>query len=74
MRDVTMFFIGTRTTSPSARYFPGGVKSVLDLGCGTGGHAIPLARIGSTVLGVDRAITPKDWTVMAVASPLEDPA
>jgi SAM-dependent methyltransferase len=31
------------------------VESVLDLGCGTGGHAIPLARSGLTVVGVDRA-------------------
>ncbi len=37
------------------RHFPGGVKSVLDLGCGTGGHASPLARSGMTVVGVDRA-------------------
>ena len=31
------------------------VVSVLDLGCGTGGHAIPLAQEGLTVTGVDRA-------------------
>jgi SAM-dependent methyltransferase len=31
------------------------VQTVLDLGCGTGGHAIPLAQSGLTVLGVDRA-------------------
>jgi SAM-dependent methyltransferase len=31
------------------------VESVLDLGCGTGGHALPLARSGLTVVGVDRA-------------------
>ncbi|MDZ4169193.1 MAG: methyltransferase domain-containing protein [Coriobacteriia bacterium] len=29
--------------------------SVLDLGCGTGGHAIPLALRGFAVVGVDRA-------------------
>lgn len=29
------------------------VRSVLDLGCGTGNHAIPLAERGYTVLGVD---------------------
>ncbi|MCX8006494.1 MAG: class I SAM-dependent methyltransferase [Coriobacteriia bacterium] len=35
-----------------------GVKpgsSVLDLGCGTGGHAVPLARRGYRVTGVDRS-------------------
>lgn len=31
------------------------VRSVLDLGCGTGNHAIPLARRGYRVCGVDRA-------------------
>ena len=29
------------------------VRSILDLGCGTGGHAIPLARRGYQVAGVD---------------------
>lgn len=33
----------------------GGVRSVLDMGCGTGNHAIPLARRGYRVCGVDRA-------------------
>lgn len=31
------------------------VRSVLDLGCGTGNHAIPLARRGYRMLGVDRS-------------------
>lgn len=31
------------------------VKTVLDLGCGSGGHAIPLARRGYQVTGVDRS-------------------
>ncbi len=31
------------------------VHSVLDLGCGTGNHAIPLARRGYSVVGVDRS-------------------
>jgi SAM-dependent methyltransferase len=31
------------------------VSSILDLGCGTGGHAIPLGRRGYTVYGVDRS-------------------
>lgn len=29
--------------------------SILDLGCGTGGHAIPLAREGYRVTGIDRS-------------------
>lgn len=33
----------------------GRVRSLLDLGCGTGGHAIPLARRGYQVTGVDRS-------------------
>jgi SAM-dependent methyltransferase len=37
-----------------ARY-RSGVRSVLDLGCGTGGHALPLARRGYAVVGVDRS-------------------
>src|SRR5687767_15552243 len=32
-----------------------GPWSILDLGCGTGGHAIPLAQRGHTITGVDRA-------------------
>ena len=31
------------------------VRSVLDLGCGTGNHAIPLAQRGYEVVGVDRS-------------------
>lgn len=31
------------------------VRSVLDLGCGTGNHAIPLARRGYRIWGVDRS-------------------
>ena len=30
-------------------------ENILDLGCGTGGHAIPLARRGYKVLGIDRS-------------------
>ena len=35
------------------RHGQGDVKTVLDLGCGTGNHAIPLARRGYRVTGVD---------------------
>lgn len=36
------------------RYGDGGAcRSILDLGCGTGNHAIPLARRGYEVVGVD---------------------
>jgi SAM-dependent methyltransferase len=36
-------------------YGNGPVRSVLDLGCGTGNHALPLARRGYAVVGVDRS-------------------
>ncbi len=38
-----------------AQYGQGPVRSVLDLGCGTGNHAYPLARRGYIVTGVDRS-------------------
>jgi SAM-dependent methyltransferase len=34
---------------------PSPIRSILDLGCGTGGHAYPLAARGYQVTGVDRA-------------------
>lgn len=37
------------------RYGSGRVERILDLGCGTGGHALPLARRGYHVVGVDRS-------------------
>jgi len=37
------------------RFAPGPVTSVLDLGCGTGGHAVPLAQRGYQVTGVDQS-------------------
>ncbi len=37
------------------RFGDGPIESVLDLGCGTGGHALPLSRRGYRVTGVDRA-------------------
>jgi SAM-dependent methyltransferase len=39
------------------RYASTPVRSILDLGCGTGGHALPLARRGYAVTGVDRSET-----------------
>lgn len=44
----------------------GGVETVLDLGCGTGNHAIPLAARGYRVTGVDRS---QDMIAAAVAKP-----
>ncbi|MGA9754625.1 MAG: class I SAM-dependent methyltransferase [Desulfobaccales bacterium] len=38
------------------RYGNGSVRSILDLGCGTGNHAFPLARRGYRVTGVDRSL------------------
>jgi SAM-dependent methyltransferase len=37
------------------RYRRGAIHTILDLGCGTGGHAFPLAERGCTVVGVDRS-------------------
>jgi len=37
------------------RYRDGNVRTILDLGCGTGNHAIRLARRGYEVTGVDRS-------------------
>lgn len=42
-------------TEAFRRYAPTPVGSILDLGCGTGGHAIELARRGHAVAGVDRS-------------------
>ena len=36
-------------------YGDGAVHSVLDLGCGTGNHAFPLAQLGYEVVGIDRS-------------------
>jgi len=42
------------------RFGCGAVRSILDLGCGTGNHAIDLARRGYTVCGVDRSLAMLD--------------
>jgi SAM-dependent methyltransferase len=36
-----------------ARYAQHPIRTILDLGCGTGGHALPLAKRGYLVTGVD---------------------
>ena len=38
-----------------ARHGLAGPRRLLDLGCGTGNHALPLARRGHSVVGVDRS-------------------
>ena len=37
-------------------YGDGSVRSILDLGCGTGNHIFPLAREGYELAGVDRSL------------------
>lgn len=37
------------------RHARGAVRTVMDMGCGTGGHAIPLSARGFRVTGVDRS-------------------
>lgn len=37
------------------RHNKNGIKHILDMGCGTGGHAISLARCGYKVHGIDRS-------------------
>ncbi|MGH6691853.1 MAG: class I SAM-dependent DNA methyltransferase, partial [Gammaproteobacteria bacterium] len=38
-----------------ARFADGRIHTIADFGCGTGSHAIPLARRGYAVVGVDRS-------------------
>ena len=38
-----------------AKYSAMEVKTILDAGCGTGGHAIPLAKRGYKVVGIDKS-------------------
>lgn len=44
-------------TSLLGRHAAAPIASVLDLGCGTGGHCLPWARSGLKVMGVDRSET-----------------
>jgi len=44
------------------KYGNGKIKTILDLGCGTGNHAIPLARRGYQVTGVDISEDMLAWT------------
>jgi len=37
------------------RYGSGEIHTILDLGCGTGGHAIPLTKRGYELVGIDRS-------------------
>lgn len=37
------------------RFGEGTLRTIIDLGCGTGAHAVPLARRGYSVTGVDRS-------------------
>lgn len=38
-----------------SKHYSGKVKRILDLGCGTGGHALILAKRGYEIVGVDRS-------------------
>jgi SAM-dependent methyltransferase len=38
-----------------ARYTQAPLRTILDLGCGTGGHAFPLTQRGYEVMGIDRS-------------------
>ena len=37
------------------RFGEGDIRRILDMGCGTGGHSIPLAKRGYEVFGIDRS-------------------
>jgi SAM-dependent methyltransferase len=51
------------------KYSPQQVKSILDIGCGTGKHGLILARHGYEVYGIDRASD-----MIAVANKIKGPA
>ncbi|MBA4375978.1 MAG: SAM-dependent methyltransferase [Anaerolinea sp.] len=53
-------------------YGSGSIKTILDLGCGTGNHAIPLTRRGYLVTGVDRSEDMLVHTRHKAASDLQD--
>jgi SAM-dependent methyltransferase len=57
------------------RYTDKPIKTVLDMGCGTGNHAIPLARRGYSVTGIDRSpsmLQNAERKILTVVPPLED--
>jgi len=47
------------------------IRTILDLGCGTGGHVLPLVQRGYEVIGVDRSEKMLSVAQAKVASTLE---
>src|SRR5689334_16086798 len=49
-------------------YGDNSVQKLLDLGCGTGNHALPLAQRGYEVVGVDRSAAMLEWARQKAAA------